>query len=262
MAETDTTSTETTSETTAPGTQETTTAPEVTGAVDLSFVPEQFKAQDGTPDPTAFRTAFDELATFKAQADEAAAALPQSAEDYAFAVPEGFEFPQGFNPAVFQMPVMGEDGKQVMENGVAKTRDMEPGDLINPDDPDLGDLKAIMHKHGAKPELLGELAGLLAKRELRGMVQAHDDAQAQRTALGANAQSRIDTVKRAISARLPADQATALMNDLTSADGVRAMEAILKTSTAPVSPAPGTKPDLDNMSARDLITLGMQSRVS
>ena len=62
-----------------------------------SFVPESFKGEDGSYDTTKFRAQFDELSSFKSQEDERRAALPKEASAYAWALPEGHAFPEGFD---------------------------------------------------------------------------------------------------------------------------------------------------------------------
>ena len=176
---------------------------------DFSFVPETFRTEDGKPDGGAFRSAYDELAAAKAIADEAAAAFPKTADEYPFAVPEDLKdlLPEGFEPP--------EDFK-----------------LELTDDPDLPSLKALLHKHKVPPAAAEELANMLAAREIRGLHEAGKAHHEELQKLGANAQSRIDAVKRSVGAKVPQAEADALMADLTSADAIRAMEKVL-TSGAP-----------------------------
>lgn len=248
MAETETTTTETTE------------AP----AADFSFIPDTFKGEDGAYDTAGFRAQFDELASFKAQADEASAALPQSADDYAWAVTdEGFEFPEGWDASAFRIPVLDDKGEPVMENGVAKTRDMLPSDVLDQADPDLAELKALLHANKVSNDVMGGLAKILINRELRAMVESNKVANAEREKLGPNGQSRIDQMKRTVAQRLPKAQADALMNGITSADALRGLEVLFKTQPgAPVSPAPGQKPALYGMSSKELIAEGMRRQMN
>lgn len=237
-------------------------ADDAENTVDLSFVPDAFKGEDGSYDTAGFRSRFDELATLNAQAEEAAALIPKEAAGYEFKIGE-HAFPEGFNPASFQQPVLGEDGQPVMENGVAKTRDMEVNDLLDSNDPDVALLQTALHKHGAKPELMGELASIFANREVRSMMQAGETAAAEKAALGPDAASRIETVTRSLQARLTENQSSAILDSITSADGLRAVEELLKSSaTGQPSPSPSKKPDMDNMSNKELIELGMKQQMA
>ncbi|WP_170759982.1 hypothetical protein [Ruegeria lacuscaerulensis] len=229
---------------------------------DYSFIPDTFKKEDGTYDTEGFSNQFNELSAFKSQHDERISALPQKAEDYAFKVGEGFQFPEGFDPTEFQQPVLGEDGNPVMVDGKIQMREFDVNDMIDAKDPDLPALQAVLHKHQVPQELMGELAGILAGRELRGMIEASKAAKEEKQALGPDAQTRIDVVKRSLSAKLPEAQANALADDITSADTLRAIEAILKPGSAPVSPAPGNGLDLDNMTPREMIEVGMKQQMA
>lgn len=231
-------------------------------APDLSFIPESFKGEDGSYKVDEFKAHFDELASFKAQADEAKGLLPETPDGYAWALPDDFAFPEGFDPSLHQIPVMKEDGTPEMgEDGLPKTRDMSASDMINAKDPDLAALQGIMHKHGAKPEMMGEIAQLMAGRELRGVVEAANFAAEQKKALGPEGQSRVDVVKRSLAARMPAAQATAILDGIASADALRGIEAMLKGSATPPPAAPGGL-DLDNMTPQQMIAEGMKLQMS
>lgn len=229
-------------------------------APDLSFLPDQFKAEDGTYKTDEVKTRFDELVSFKSQTEEALAALPKEPSEYAMKAPEGHTFPEGFDPSKFAQPVLDDKGEPVIENGQPKTRPFDLNDMIDASDPDLPLLQAAMHKHGAKPELMSELASILGNREIRGLMQADQTARAELKALGPDGQSRIDTVNRTLSAKLPEAQAKAVADTITSADALRGIEALIKSSTAPVIPAHQTKPDLDTLSNKELIALGMKQQ--
>jgi hypothetical protein len=231
-----------------------------TAAPDLSFIPENFKDEAGGYKVDDFKTHYGELASFKAQADEAKAALPETPDGYAWALPEDFAFAEGFDPTQHQVPVLDDDGKPVMENGVAKTRDYEPADMLDTKDPDLALLQGALHEHGADPALAGKLASIMANRELRGMMEAGKTAAEEKKALGPDAQSRIDVVKRSLSARLPAAQAAAVLQDITSADALRGIEAMIKSSTVPPNAANNTKLDNATASIDDRIMTGLRGR--
>lgn len=237
-------------------------AGEQPAAPDLSFIPESFKGEDGGYKVDDFKTHYDDLATFKAQADEARASLPETADGYAWSIPEDFAFLEGFNPADHKMPVLDEQGAPVLgEDGKPTTRDMSASDMIDPKDPDLALLQGALHKHGANPALMGDLASIMANRELRGLMDAGKTAAAEKKALGPDAQSRMDVVQRSLSARLPAAQAAAVFQDITSADALRGIEAIIKAGGIKPSAAPGgNKIDNSTASVDDRIMAGLSQR--
>jgi len=234
--------------------------PETPAAPDLSFIPETFKDDAGGFKVEDFKAHYGDLAAFKAQADEAKAALPETPEGYAWALPEDFAFIEGFNPSDHQVPVLDDAGNPVMENGKPKTRDFEPADLLDPKDPDLALLQSALHEHGADPSLTGKLASIMANREIRGLVKAGETAAAERKALGPDAQSRMDVVQRSLTARLPAAQAAAIFQDITSADALRGVEALIKASTVPPAAVNGGKIDNATASIDDRIMAGLRGR--
>lgn len=227
---------------------------------DLSFIPETFKGEDGAYDFDGFKAHVDELSAFKAQADEQAAAIPESPEGYAWGVGEDFTWPEGFDATLFRQPVLKEDGTPKLgPDGQPEMRDLTPGDLLSSDDPDIPVLKETLHKYGAKPELAGELAKIMLGREIRSMKAAGEAAAQEKAALGPNAKQRIDTVTRSLNSKMPAAQAKAILDSVTSADALRGLEALLNSSTTPPNPAPGGL-DHSSMSARDLIAAGLRNR--
>lgn len=219
--------------------------------VDLaSFVPENFKGADGKFDTAAFRSNWDELTSFKAQADEAKSALPQSADAYEFKLPENFALPEGFDPEA--LAHTDEEGNKV-EFDVHK--------MIDPADPDVKLLQAALHEAGASQELMSKLVGIVVGRELRAVSSAQSGAQDQIKALGPEGKARIDTVTRSIEAKLPKEQASAVLDGITSADALRGVEALLKDSKAPIPSAPGHQ-DLRGMSIDERLQLGLKQRDS
>lgn len=216
---------------------------------DTSFIPESFKQEDGTFDTASFRTSYDEAVTFKTQADEATALLPKDADGYVFALGEDFKLPEGFT--LPQVPNPDVDGEMM---------DFDIKTLLDADDPDIKAAQSLLHEFGAKGELSGKLAELMVGRDLRQMQEANTTAAAERAALGPTHQARIDTLKNAVEAVATKEEATAIMDSLTSADAVRAMEKIIGNSKKPVIPGGGNKPDMDNMSNMELLELGNQQK--
>lgn len=230
---------------------------------DLSFIPDDFKGEDGAYKVDEFKAHLEGLTAFKADADAAQEAMPKSAADYAFSVPEDHKFLDGFDPSAFKQPVLGEDGQPVMgEDGQPKMRDMTAADMIKADDPDLPLLQEAMLKHGAKPDLMGEIASIMANREIRGLMDAGKFAAEQKKMLGPNGQTRIDTVSRSLKAMLPGSEAKALLDSISDADALRGFESLLKKSTIPPTPSQQTGFDMENASPKELIAEGMRRQMS
>lgn len=219
------------------------------GAIDLgAFVPDTFKGEDGTYDTAKFRTSYDELAAFKGQDDDRRAQLPQKPEDYAFALPETHAWPEGFDPAT-----MG--GKDEAGNAVA----FDPASLLDPKDPDVSALQVALHKSGASAAVMADVASIFVNRGVRAMMDQAAVAAAETQKLGPEGQARIATLTRALNASLPAAQATALLNSISSADALRGIEEILKTSRAATVPAPGPQ-DYSAMTPLEQVMAGLQQR--
>jgi hypothetical protein len=219
--------------------------------IDLSaFVPEAFKGEDGAYDTAGFRARFDELTAFRAQEDERIAALPTEASAYAWALPEGHSFPEGFDPA--KMATKDDKGNEVA---------FDPAKMFDPEDPDVAAVQAALLEMKAPPGLMSKLAGVMINRELRGIMEAERVAGEQMAMLGdqVKAKARVDVVQRELSSRLPSAQAAAIMDGLTTAEAVRGMEQILKASSTPPAPAPGVK-DMAKMSIDEKLDLGLQQR--
>jgi hypothetical protein len=215
-----------------------------------TFVPESFKGEDDKWDTAGFRASFDELTSFKAQADERIAALPQEAGGYAFEIPESHAFPEGFDPET--MKTKDADGNDV---------EFDVKSMIQTDDPDLPLLQAAMLKHGADPALMGDVASILANRELRGVMDGMKEAEAETQKLGPEAKARFSTVERSLNSRMPAGHVKALMDGVISADGLRGLETLLKKAGPPVTSA-GDKQDYSEMKPVDRVMAGIKERSS
>ncbi|WP_120636028.1 hypothetical protein [Ruegeria sp. EL01] len=212
------------------------------------ILPDTFKGEDGKWDTDGFKANYDELASFKAQADERTEAMPKEASGYAFEIPEGHAFPEGFDPET--MKTKDEDGNDV---------EFDVKSMIDADDPDLPALQAAMLKHGADPALMGDIASILANRELRSVMDAMNTADEETAKLGPDASSRFSTVKRTLDARLEPKQVTAIMDSVTSADGLRGIEALLKKAGPPITPS-NTKQDWSEMNTTDRLVSGLKGR--
>jgi len=223
------------------------------GGIDLStFVPDTFKGEDGAYDTAGFRSKFDQLFAADAQRAEAAEGLPKTPEEYIFALSEDHQFPEGFDPA--KLATTDADGNAV---------EFDPAKMIAADDPDVKSFQNAMHAL-AQGEISGveamqKAAGIMVNRELNGIMAAEQKAAAELAVLGDDqGKSRIDTVKRELGARLPGEQANALLDNITSADALRAVEGLIKKSSIAPSNDPGLKPNMDGMTNLDLIQAGLE----
>jgi hypothetical protein len=213
-----------------------------------TFVPETFKTEDGAFDVAKFRESYDELASFKSTQDEAKASLPAEPGEYAFALGEDHVWPEGFDPE--KMGTTDAEGNELA---------FDPSKIFDPEDPDVPLVQSLLHEIGAPKEAMNKIAGIMANREIRQIMQASETAEAEKKALGPDAQARIDTVKRTLSSRMEAEQATALLDGITSANALRGIEKLIKNSVVPPSPA-GTKPDYSQMSPLERVMAGNQQR--
>lgn len=213
-----------------------------------AFVPESFKGEDGNWDTAGFRASYDDLASFKAQADERTAALPDSAEGYVFEIPDDHQFPEGFDPA--SLNTKDAEGNEIS---------FDVKSMVQADDPDIPALQAVMKEYGADPAMMGKLASIMANREIRSITEGMKKAEEETKKLGPEAKSRFASVERTLGARLPAAQVTAVMDGIVSADGLRAIETLLLRSGAPVPPT-GGKEDWSEKKPLDRLLAGLNQR--
>lgn len=229
---------------------------------DLSFIPDTFKAEDGSYKVDDFASHFSELSEFKTAADERAAALPTEATAYALAVPEDHQFIEGFNPADHQIPVLNDEGEPVLnEDGTPQTRDMTAADMIDADDPDLPALQEAMLEHKADPALMGKIASIMANRELRALMDAGKEAKEQKAKLGPEAPQRIAAITRTVEGVLPSAQAKAVLDSITSADALQGIEALIQKSKIPPNTGQTQGFDLEGATNKQLIAEGLRRQM-
>lgn len=193
-------------------------------APDYSWAPESF-VKDGQFDAQGLRASYDELSAFKAQVDEARAAVPGKPEDYQMTVPDSIDMgdlplPDGFKFELSDDPRIA---------------------------PVMDGMKGFLHKHHLPQEAASELLGLLGKYEAIGYSDLYASTKKEAEALGPQAEARVATVVRSLESKLPADLATALKAATYTANGVKALETLLKPTTfgAPPGSPPGV--DTENM---------------
>lgn len=206
-------------------------------APDHSWLPDDF-VKDGAPDFTSFRAAYDELAAERARRAEAEANIPAEASGYEIAVPADLALGIEGLPANFTFAL----------------------DETPETQPIFDDLRATLHKHRLPKEAAGELLGILAKYEGTRTAAAYREAQAEWQALGPQADSRAATVERALQTRLSPDLAAALKAAVTTANGVRALEALLTPSAVPATAATPQTPDFSGMTPRQKLDYANQQQ--
>lgn len=145
-------------------------------------------------------TAYRELTAKEA---ERTADVPGEADAYNLALPEGFEKPEGF--------------------------DVE----IKADDPLWAGFQAIGKKHGVTREAFTEFVGEFAKYQIQNAQADVEAYVAAKTALGANAETRIKAVSDWLGANLPKAEAHALGGALISTDGIKAVERLISLKSGP-----------------------------
>lgn len=175
-------------------------------APDYSFLPEEFR-KDGANDIDGFRARFDDLAAQAAQREEALADVPEDATGYEFAVPKDLDFGDLELPDDF-------------------------GFELKTDDPALApvfeEFGGLLHKYNLPKSAASDFMGALAKYRAAEYAPLYAQSKAEMKSLGAAADSRIANIDRVLTSRLPADQAEALRAAATTANGVKALEALLQ----------------------------------
>lgn len=218
--------------------------------IDLgAFVPETFKGEDGKFDTEGFRAKYDELTASAAEREEAKASLPKEPGEYGFALADDHVWPEGFDPS--KMKTTDDDGNEV---------EFDPSKLFDADDPDIPLVQGLLHELGAPASAMSKIAGIMANREIRQIANAEAAVAEEKKALGPDAQARIDTVTRTLNARMEAPMAKAVLDSLTSADALRGIEKLIKSSNIPPQSQPGTKPDFTELSPAERVLAGINER--
>lgn len=176
------------------------------------WMPESYRA-DGQPDFQRFRQDFDDAQAQLAALNENA---PESPDAYDFAMPDGIDYGEITPPEWFDFQ-------------------------IDPDDPAIGELRGVLHKHRVPASAAQELMQTLARSEAAKAARFHEQAQQELNSLGPQQQARMQRVQRAIETRVPNQaQRDALLNSLTTADAFRALESFVSGATKTTSStAPG-----------------------
>lgn len=231
--------TETTTETSTQETASTTTEAQAEQP-DFSWAPESF-VKDGALDTAGFRAKYDELAAFKAQQDERLSSLPTDPAQYEIRMPE------------LQLPDGVELPKDANGNPIPFQLDM--------DDPEIPALRQLAMDLQLDQNGMDKILHLYAVREARAQHERNKVATEERSKLGADADSRISEMKRQIGARLPPEMASAIMDGISSADGLRGLERLLSTGTRSTTAAP-SRPDFGTLRPIDLLDMASRQKKS
>lgn len=132
----------------------------------------------------------DELKTFKAAEDVKALSRPQKADDYKLELPADFKPPAGVE---FK---------------------------LDTNNPGLGQLKTVAHKHGMSQAAVNELIGIYAANEVSTQAAVTAAAKAEVTKLGATGPARVD----AVTTWMDGNGLAALKSTLVTAAQVQAFE--------------------------------------
>ena len=194
-------------------------------APDYGWMPEEYRSGDA-PDFDGFKNHYQDLVAEQARRAEES----QVPEAYDFKLPEDFDLG-------VELP----EGVQI---------------ALDTDNPLFNEFGGFLKEKGISQEVASGLTGLLARYQAQQYAQQHAAAAREFETLGATEaarDARVGSVQRALETRLPQDQAAALMGAVTSASGVKALEAILKPRGG-TSPAPSAKgADLENLSGFELL---------
>lgn len=145
------------------------------------------------------------LRDLKAAQAEKAADLPADGEAYDLALPADLALPEGITIE------------------------------IDKDDPLWADFQSIARESGVGKTQFQQFVGAFAKYQIAAEQAKVDTYVAEMTKLGANAPARRDAATAFLKANLPANQAEALAGSVLSADGIAALETIIKLKSGPVA---------------------------
>lgn len=106
---------------------------------------------------------------------------------------------------------------------------------IAKDDPLWADFQSIARDAGLPKGEFGKFIGAFAKYQIAAQQADVDTFVAEKTKLGANADTRIKAAETYLGANLKADEAQALGGALTSEAGVRALERLIALKSGPVA---------------------------
>lgn len=208
-------------------------APAAAAQPDLSWIGADYQT-DGQPDLGKFREHYEGLLAEDARRREAPAA-PEDGK-YDLTIPADLDLGE------YKLP----DGTQI---------------TLMADDPHFApifdQLQAFLHQNGLPQQTASGLIGLLAKYQAAQHIRDEQQANAEYEKLAATPaarEARVNSVRRSLEARLPADQAKALMGAVTTSEGIRAVESLLSKNLGPTAAIPQPqKAALEGLRGSDLL---------
>lgn len=103
------------------------------------------------------------------------------------------------------------------------------------DDPFWSEIQGVAKEAGVNRAAFGKFVGAFAKYQIAAQQQQVEAYVAEKTALGANADQRIDAAGKWLKANLPGAQADALGGALISKAGVEGLEALIRLKSGPLA---------------------------
>lgn len=131
--------------------------------------------------------------------------VPAEGEGYDLALPEGFEVPEGYNVEIAK------------------------------EDPLWADFQAVAREHGIGKAAFGKFVGAFAKYQIEAQKAEVESYVSEKTALGPNADTRIKAAESYLKANLKGPRAEALAGALVTAEGVAAIEDLIRLKSGPVA---------------------------
>lgn len=196
---------------------------------DVSWAPQEF-VKDGQLDTKGFMEKHTDLVAGAARDAEIRASLPKTADEYQAVVPEKLTLPEG----------------------VTLPEGFEP--KMNPDDPDLPALKALMHEHNIPNDVFQKILEIDLVREVRRHNAVQSVATEEIKALGPDGKARMDAVTRSLQGRLSEKEAKDVIDGIHSADTLRGIEKLLHQNKGS-APNPGGKPNMSELSIDDRLNM-------
>jgi hypothetical protein len=169
---------------------------------DLSWMPEDYR-KDGAPDFDAFRTHYEDMAASLSVLSENQPQVPETPDAYEFAAPEEIDFGDIQAPDWFKFEVDNDNAL-------------------------WGEVRNWMHEMKMPAEASQGLVSMLAKYEAMKASEADATVKQEMESLGQGSVARIQKIQRTIETRVRGEkQRNALLQSLTSADAVRALEELI-----------------------------------
>ncbi len=208
-------------------------APQPAAGPDLSWIGADFQT-DGQPDLGRFREHYEGLLAEDARRREAPTAPADGRYD--LTIPADLDFGDFKPPEGVKIELLADDPHYA---------------------PVFDELQAFLHQKGLPQDTATGLVGLLAKYQAAQHIRAVRETAAEFEKLGATPaarDARVQQVRRSLEARLPADQAQALVEVTRSAGAIRALEALIAKNAGPLAAVQTPqKPSFDGLRGSKLL---------